>query len=32
MGKIDVSADWAQVGDDNNQKDLYRNGMVNEVS
>lgn len=32
MGKIDVSADWTEVGDANNQKDLYRNGMVNEVS
>lgn len=32
MGKVDVSADWIEVGDANNQNDLYRNGMVNEVS
>ena len=32
MGKIDVSAEWAEVGNPENQKDLYRNGMVDEVS
>lgn len=32
MGKVDISADWTEVGDANNQKDLYRNGMINEVS
>lgn len=32
MGKIDVSADWVEIGDANNQKDLYRNGMVSEVN
>lgn len=32
MGKIDVSAEWTEVGDPENQKDLYRNGMVDEVS
>ena len=32
MGKIDVAAEWTEVGDPENQKDLYRNGMVDEVS
>ena len=32
MGKIDVTAEWTEVGDPENQKDLYRNGMVDEVS
>ena len=32
MGKIDVSAEWTEIGDPENQKDLYRNGMVDEVS
>lgn len=32
MGKVDISADWIEVGDANSQSDLYRNGMVNGVS